>query len=417
MNKISYIIRREYLTRVRKKTFWILTFLLPVLYMMLIGITVFVQTRTGNDQQYIYITDPNHYFDTLQNEGNLSFVYLQEKQPEIEKMVLNNESYYLLKIPMGLDIDNPQGISMIYGKRSSNKVINSVNSIITERIRDLRIKKLGFEKKVIDQLNPIIKINIQKLGPAGYQKDDTDLKSAIAFIAGLLNYFFIFIYGSLVLRGVQEEKSSRIVEIIVSSVRPFELMLGKIIGIALVGLSQFLLWIILVIILSTIGFSLPNFAPGEGDMEIGKLISMVYSINLPFVLGIFMFYFIGGYLLYSSLFASIAAAVDNQSDIQQFMLPLSLPLILAFIFMQPVVEAPNSSLAFWFSIIPFTSPITMMCRIMFDIPVWELVLSMILLVGGFLGTTWISSRIYRIGILNYGNKVTYKDLWKWIGYK
>lgn len=231
-------------------------------------------------------------------------------------------------------------------------------------------------------------------------------------------------YGSLVLRGVQEEKSNRIIEIMVSAVRPFELMFGKIVGIALIGLTQFFLWILLtmifsVTIVSIVGSSGFNPLPDSGLDGIGieKILSLFEGINFLFIIGIFIFYFIGGYLLYSSLFASVAAAVDNQTDMQQFMLPISIPLIISIVFISFVTEAPHSSLSIWLSMIPFTSPIIMMGRIAFGVPVHELIISMVLLVLGFIFTTWLASKIYRVGILMYGKKVNYRELAKWIFYK
>ncbi|MFN5323709.1 MAG: ABC transporter permease, partial [Bacteroidota bacterium] len=256
-------------------------------------------------------------------------------------------------------------------------------------------------------------------------------------------YMSIFIYGTQVLRGVMEEKSNRIVEVIISSVKPFQLMLGKIVGIALVGLTQFLLWIVLTFTFSSVATSLfvdsnqieqqmqqqvtplgtpidkSSGVPTASQMETGveKVFDMVGSINFPLILGTFLFYFLGGYLLYASLFAAIGSAVDSDSDVQQFMLPVTIPMILSFVVAQNVMQSPDSTLAFWFSMIPLTSPIIMLVRVPFGVEAWELVLSMALLVGGFLFTTFLAGKIYRTGILLYGKKVTWKELGKWLFYK
>jgi len=244
------------------------------------------------------------------------------------------------------------------------------------------------------------------------------------------------------MRGITEEKTSRIVEVIISSVKPFQLMMGKIIGVALVGLTQFVLWILLTISLTSAATAILNrqlpedakeitqeMGKVQGQMPSGNMggsnvanpveevLGAVGSLNIPLILGCFLFYYLGGYLLYSALFGAVGAAVDNDADTQQFMLPITLPIIFSFVFAQFVLRDPDGSLAFWTSIIPFTSPIIMMVRIPFGVPAWELALSMTLLVLGFMGTTWLAARIYRVGILMYGKKVSYKELAKWIFYK
>ena len=229
-------------------------------------------------------------------------------------------------------------------------------------------------------------------------------------------------YGAMVMRGIIEEKTNRIIEVMISSVKPFQLMIGKIIGIALVGLTQFFFWLII----AAIGISLAPFLMESSSLiqnEINTVNSPINSLeifnNLPIyslVFG-FVFYFIAGYFLYGSLFASVGAAVDHETDSQQFMLPLTLPLILSFIMIQPIIDNPHGDLAYWFSMIPFTSPIIMMVRIPFGVPIFELALSMTILVIGIVSSIWLSSKIYRVGILMYGKKPSYKEVWKWIKYK
>lgn len=405
------------MTRVTKRTFWILTFLIPLMYVGLIGVSVYVQTEAGNEMQTVFVIDQSHLFDSLENTENVSFVYSNKMdEKNLEKSVLDDEKCHILTIPL-IDIDNPKGFSIMSSRKSSSKVVSSIENILSDRVRDARIHKLGLDNSIIKKLDPEIKINTTKISPKGYQSDNTTIASAIAFISGFLNYMFIFVYGSLVLRGVQEEKSNRIVEIIISSVRPFELMFGKIVGVALVGLTQFFIWVFFIAALTTATISMPGLISAGSDSGFMSIIGSLNDLNLPFLLGIFVFYFVFGYLLYSSMFASIAAAVDNQSDIQQFMLPVSIPLIISFIFVQPVVEDPQSSLAVWLSIIPFSSPMIMMARISFDVPAWQLITSMVSLVLTFVLVTWISAKIYRIGILTFGGKVSYKDLYKWLFYK
>ena len=271
----------------------------------------------------------------------------------------------------------------------------------------------------------------------------------LGYFAGFLIYFFVFLYGAMVMRGVIEEKTSRIVEVIVSSVKPFQLMLGKILGIALVGLTQFIAWVVLITLFVSVGmqvfgpdYSAENVAPQQEMVESVMsqqsinvsdvaeiqaenssdnfkdiLLSTVDSINFIVVLLSFLFYFIGGYLLYASLFAAIGSAVDSETDTQQFMMPVTIPLVIGLLVMINTIQNPDGAMAFWFSIIPFTSPIVMMARIPFGVPYWEVALSMSLLIITFLGATWFAAKIYRTGILMYGKKVSYGEIWKWIRYK
>jgi ABC-2 type transport system permease protein len=255
----------------------------------------------------------------------------------------------------------------------------------------------------------------------------------------MLIYLFIFLFGAQVMRGVMEEKINRVVEVIISSVRPFQLMMGKIIGVALVGLTQFLMWIVLISILSTLGMkflsgdkydsakvtaveeTFKSNAPTEAQTKFSQvdkaeISSLISTINVPVLVGMFVFYFLGGYLLYGALFAAIGGAVDSETDTQQFMLPISLPLVLGIMISQQVVVNPTGPIAFWFSIFPLTSPIVMMARIPFGVPYTDLILSVVCLIGGFIFTTWIAAKIYRTGILMYGKKITYKEIAKWLRY-
>jgi ABC-2 type transport system permease protein len=268
-----------------------------------------------------------------------------------------------------------------------------------------------------------------------------DLKRGVGYIAGFLIYIFIFFFGAQVMRGVIEEKTSRVIEVIITSVKPFQLMMGKIVGIALVGLTQFLAWIVLTIIIyqfSMMSFGNPQemintdqvtMAPGMMATELQDtqqisaspaIVDAINSIDLSFyfyLLGTFIIYFIFGYLLYAALFAAIGSAVDSETDTQQFMLPVTLPLVLSIIILVQAITNPEGQLVFWFSMIPFTSPVVMMARIPFNPPVAEIILSMGILVLTFLAMTWLAGKIYRTGILMYGKKVNYRELIKWLRYK
>jgi ABC-2 type transport system permease protein len=281
-----------------------------------------------------------------------------------------------------------------------------------------------------------INVNTIKLGESGEaKKSSTEIGMVLGYIFGFVIYMFILLYGQMVMQGVMEEKQSRIVEVIISSVKPFELMMGKIIGIAMVGLTQLFIWIILgVAIISGARGMMPaaqhagsaqeiiaqSAAQANAPAELDKMqdiLSMMGSVNFPLIIGCFIFFFIGGYLLYSSLFAAVGSAVDAQEDAQQFMMPIMMPIILAILVMMSAIKNPEGPVAFWFSMIPFTSPVVMMARIPFGVPYWQLGLSMVLLIATFVAMVWAAGKIYRTGILMYGKKASWKELGKWLTYK
>jgi ABC-2 type transport system permease protein len=298
---------------------------------------------------------------------------------------------------------------------------------LEQKAYEQKLRLEGVDPEVVKRAETNARLSSVLIGEEGEEENSArEFKMILGLFAGYLIYMFVFLYATQIMRGVIEEKTSRIVEVIISSVKPMQLMLGKIIGIAGVGFLQFVIWVGLTAALyvglsATLladAFNPETIAQMQAQPEAGgmatEVLSALQSINYPLVLTSFLFYFIGGYLLYGALFAAVGSAVDAESDTQQFMLPLTLPLILALLVSMRIMESPDSPLAFWFSIIPFTSPVVMMVRIPFGVPMWELGLSMVLLVVGFLGTTWLASRIYRIGILSYGKKASFKDLWKWL---
>ena len=438
MNKILLIIQREYLSRVRKKTFIILTLLAPVLMAGFMAIIAYVSTLENDELRNIMVKDASGKFEnSLKNSKNLEFTFVNELDIEKAKKVFSEGAYYaLLSIP-----ENPEkgDIELISENQVDLSTKSYINNRIEEKIRSDKLKEIGVDAKTIDAINPDVHIRTIKLKQDGSEElSSTEAALAIGYIAAFLIYMFIFIYGAMVMRGVIEEKTNRVVEILISSVKPFQLMMGKIVGIALVALTQFVLWLVLGFFIITAGQS---FVGGQSSPDTkqlteqmvqnpdvaGKLQNMesdnqIFNdvmravLNLPIMLIIFafIFYFIGGYLLYASLFAAIGGAVDNEADTQQFMLPLTLPLILSLVLAQAIIQNPEGPVAFWFSIVPLTSPVIMMLRIPYGVPAWELILSMALLAATFVGSTWVAAKIYRIGILVYGKKFSYKDLWKWI---
>ncbi len=427
MNKILLIIRREYFTRIRNKSFIILTLVAPLFYVALIGVSVLGSTF-GKDQKTISVFDPSQTLrGALKNTDLMKFEFLPLITPSADTAQMKEANPYLLMVPAQLDIFKPEGMVLIADKKVGVGTEGEVEAALADAIRTRRMVALRISRGTVDSLRTTVKINTRVYSDRGAEEASSGATSAAAGIGGFLIYIFIFLYGGLVLRGVQEEKQNRVVEVIVSSVRPFQLMMGKIIGVALVGLTQFVLWIVLTLALSTVfgaamspgsamGMGGGMASPGAGADAYQSVSSAFGTINWVELAGWFLFYFLGGYLLYASFFAAFAASVDNQSDIYQFMFPISLPVIIAITLIPAVIDSPDSSLAFWLSVIPLTAPISMMARIPFGVPLWQLLLSAGLLAITFVGAVWLAGRIYRVGILMYGKKITIRELSKWVFY-
>ena len=420
MNKTFLIIKREFLVRVKKKSFIIMTLLAPIL---MAGLIVAPVLLTDNDNQKRLIAvfeDNSSYSDKLEDSENISFNLVDQSEAAKFKKDINTSPFYaLLEIyDSNFTIFSSQQISLNLRK----SITNQLENIIEKE----KLKNSGIDIKLIESAKTKINIETKIIDDEGETTSSSaEASMGIGFITGILIYMFIFMYGTMVMRGVIEEKTNRIVEIIISSVKPFQLMIGKILGVALVGLTQFLLWIILTIIVSTFAEILfidtdeivKNMNQPNESVLIGELVKLTGGIDLVTIFVSFIFYFLFGYLMYSSLFAAVGSAVDAEADTQQFMLPITMPLILSFILIQPVMDNPDGLLAFWLSMIPLTSPIIMMVRLPFGVENWEILISMSFLILGFIFTTGLAAKIYRTGILMYGKKITYKELWKWISYK
>ena len=444
MGKISLILKREYLTRVKKKSFLIMTIVGPILMAALIIVPVIMTKMEGEEMKVVAVVDKSYSFNkTIPETDFLKFAYLPAANLEDLKKNMSKSDYYaILFIPDNV-LDSR--VTQLYSnKQPSMSVKMHITNAIEKEIETMKLAASGIDKSVLESIKTNIDIQTIKWTEDGKEEQsNTELLMAVGFVSGFLIYFFIFMYGAQVMRGVIEEKTNRIVEVIISSVKPFQLMVGKIIGVAMVGLTQFLLWMILtfaiVTIAQTILFSdqimatsqqmqasgmlsaggIQKVAPiaNEDMTDAASLFASLQSINFGLMIGSFLFFFIFGYLLYAALFAAIGSAVDNEADTQQFMMPVTIPLILSLVMVQTVIQNPEGPIAFWMSIIPFTSPIIMMVRIPFGVSAWEIALSMTLLVLTFIFTTWLAGKIYRTGILMYGKKVNYKELWKWLRYK
>jgi ABC-2 type transport system permease protein len=436
--KILLIIQREFLSRVKKKSFLIMTILGPVLMAGVI-LSRFWLEMIPEEPQTIAIVDETKLFSgkLIENEG-VKFEFLNKEIILAKKDFYTIDNNILLYIPS--NILQGQAIQVYYKKQPSLEIVSYIQSQVNTKLQDFKLLASGIDQEKLAQTKTKVKVLSTKVAESGEEEtSNSALKIIIGFLGGFLIYLFVFLYGSQVMRGVIEEKSNRIIEVIISSVKPFELMMGKIIGIACVGLLQFLLWVILTFGFSSLAMNFfasknynaktveqtfksnssvqQNISEPEIDISASETLQSLAKIDFVLIISLFIFYFLGGYLLYGALFAAIGAAVDNEADTQQFILPITAPLIIAFIAAQVVIKDPESQMAFWFSIIPFTSPVVMMVRIPFGIPIWQVGLSMILLVAGFIFTTWFAAKIYRTGILMYGKKPTFKELSKWLFYK
>jgi len=439
MRNIYLVIKREYLVRVKKKSFLVMTLLGPLLFVGFYAAVIWVAMGSV-DTKTVQVLDESGLFQKkFKDSETLKFVFTDKSIDSAKAAFTASDANALVYIP-GNVIKSPKSVRIYAAKNVSMDLKSEIEKVIEKEIEDIKLAEAGITHKILEDSRVNVNSETISLSEEGEKTSSSGAATVIGGICAFLIYMSVFIYGTQVMRGITEEKTSRIVEVIISSVKPFQLMLGKIIGVALVGLTQFVLWILLTTALTSgasavIGSQMskdpaqmaqemqkaqmPNQDMPGGNVEnpVTEILGAVSSLNIPLILGCFLFYYLGGYLLYSALFGAVGAAVDNDADTQQFMLPITLPIIFSFVFAQFVLRDPDGTLAFWTSIIPFTSPIIMMVRIPFGVPAWEIALSMVLLILGFMGTTWIAARIYRVGILMYGKKVSYKELVKWIFYK
>ena len=424
MNKLFLVIKREYLSRVRKKSFIFMTLLTPFLLVGLFVVPTLVALNNESTYKVAIIDDNNFEQLILKSTSSLHFQKLKNVDFFDNKIILLDSYDFIVHVPkVDSFIEIESKIAMYSKNQISLTNKSNLENQIENSIKNDNLIKKGINPEHIKQAESNISIDTYVVDISGKEeKGSSEASYGIGMICGFLIYIFIFSYGTMVMRSVVEEKTNRIVEIIVSSIKPFQLMLGKILSIALVGLTQFFLWIVLalsllLIINGVVGSTGPSSISNDDLQLIDELSSSISNLPIQTLAFSFILYFIGGYLLYGSLFAAIGSASDQETDSQQFILPITIPLILSFIFVQLVVDSPHSGLAYILSMVPFTSPIIMMARIPFGVPTYEIVLSISLLIIGFIASTWIAAKIYRVGILMYGKKITYKELWKWLNYK
>ncbi len=438
MDKIKLIIWREFITRVRKPSFLIMTLLGPVLVAGGILLTMYIAS-TESTTHHVLVIDPEGVIGTrLKDTEDVKFLIDGQNWTDSAFKA----SPYTVRVNLLPNVLNVPQADLYYKTLPSEFAMSTIRNELEKAIELAKLRDANIDKEAYDRVRKPLdlkKFDIEEVNTQSFAQE----RALIGFFFGYFMFIFIFMYGVQVMRGVMEEKQNRIVEVLISSVKPFQLMMGKIIGIALVGLIQFVLWIIITTTMLGAGTAaiasnkfdakqlaeqgvtadvqaqLEKAQGGQGasfDQE--ELLGPLRQLNIPLILGVFLFYFIGGYLMYSSLLAAIGSAVDSETDTQQFMFPVTIPMVAAIIIAQMAVYNPESPAVFWSSIIPLTSPIVMMVRVaMGSAPAWQLLLSMVLLVATFIGTTWLAGRIYRTGILMYGKKVSWKEMGKWLFYK
>ena len=420
MRKIWLIIKREYLVRVRKKSFIVMTVVGPLLMALLLIAPTYLANESQEIRTIAIEEDGFEFSNQIKDTEFLHFSKIPSEEASLLKKNFKESAYYAL-----LHIEK-ENFTLYSNQQISLSVSNDIENQLEKIIKHQKLKAAGIDLNILTQAETIVNISTKIITEDGSTTNSqAEASMGIGFICGILIYMFIFMYGTMVMRGVIEEKTSRIVEVIISSVKPFQLMMGKILGVALVGLTQFVLWILLTFVIATIAeflFMDISSLANEENLEkhsiiLSEINNLTGGINLLQIFISFIFYFLAGYLMYSALFAAVGSAVDAEADTQQFVLPITIPLLLSFILIQPIMENPDGMLAFWMSIIPFTSPVIMMVRLPFGVANWELALSAGILILSFITTTWLAGRIYRTGILMYGKKASYKELWKWLSYK
>lgn len=449
MAKITTIINREYITRVRKKSFIIMTLLAPLLFAAMVLVPVLIMGNDDKDFKKIAVIEDGSdlFLNVIPDRQDVEFEYLGDVDVNQLKSSYEEAGYYGVLYISPVVVNVPNAVQLISSKQPPLDLIQHIERSLEKKIESDKLAQYNIEN--LDQILKSVKTDVSiqtiKIDDKGEAREtSTGIAMGLAYGGALMMYMIVLLFGVQVMRGVFEEKNSRIVEVIISSVKPFQLMMGKIIGIALVGLTQFIIWIVLTagIIFIAKSVILPGDAQQmsqvmaqsvmeQGNMpatdmpvnispdnaEFAKLLNSFLNVPWGLIITSFILYFIFGYLLYASIFAAVGSAVDSESDTQQFMFPIMLPIILGLFVAMGTMENPESSLSFWFSMIPFTSPIVMMARIPFEVPIWEVVLSISILAATFVGMVYLSGKIYRVGILMYGKKISYKEMWKWIRYK
>ncbi len=442
MDKLWLIIKREYLTRVQKRSFIIATILTPLAFGLFFIVVGYIFTYEGDKGLKVAVIDDAKVLNaTLADDKKVYFQFPKEELKVLIDNYENNNFDGILHVPALKDMNTKKHTIYFYSdKQMSLDVSNVIQRRVRKSIKDYKIEAFGLDKKELASLDTKITVD-----PKPINESDEDTSEFASIIAagiggamGVIMYMTVFIYGMMVMRSVMEEKVNRIVEVMISTVKPFQLMMGKIIGVGAVGLTQVAIWAVLIPLISILvnlvfGFDPQEMNAGAGqamggaaqqldinDMEFmfGKIMTELRAQNWWMIIPLFLFYFLGGYFLYASLFAAVGSAMgDDLGEGQALTIPITIPVVIAFYIMFVAVRAPNSNLAIWSSIFPLFSPIVMPSRLAFDPPMWQLLLSIFTLAASSIFFVWLSARIYRVGILMYGKKITFRELGKWIFYK
>ena len=434
MNKLGLIIAREYMSIVGRKSFILLTLGMPLLFIIIMAVPIglaYLNDKGSDTQKIAVIDETGRYAAALKSDDMYNFVAIKGDT------VTNAREFYdkangsldaIIIIPR--DVDSTGVVNIFSEGTITPALVSSVRNVLSDTIETAHLTTMGIPniQEMVEKAHVDVDVRSIKWSETGdEQESSTEAAMGLGLMLSIFTYMFVLMYGAMIMNSVIEEKTNRIVEVVVSSCRPFQLMLGKIIGVGLVGLTQMLIWIVLLVVVAMVAgsvFGMGNLSPDAvspealasakdmGAME--AIVRETLSINyIPIIVG-FILYFIGGYLLYSSLFAGLGSAVDQASDSSQFTTPVILVMLIAFYAGMACMQNPSGPTAVWCSIIPFTSPVVMMIRLPFGVPFWQLALSLGLLFGTAIGITWLAARIYRRGILHYGQKASFKDLFKWI---
>lgn len=436
MKKIFIIIQREYLTRVKRKSFIITTLLAPLGFFALIAGSVFISTVSQGRTDVVIVDDSGLFKDISIPDAEDQTVYFHHAEQKYEELALElvkenkSEKKYtaIIHIPANYNINTPNNpvISYQYTERPGMTKKQFINQSMNRAVDKLRMKMLNISPEVQEQMQSKLQIDFSSLDNESEKKGYTEAAGIVGMIMGFAIYISLFFYGTMIMKGVMEEKTSRIVEVLTSSVKPFQLLMGKIIGVGAVGLTQFILWIVLmfgvnliagIVFGATFSPTSPAVQSSNADLDIDEMQTIIANIStLPFtqIAVLFPLYFLGGFLLYGSLFAAVGAAMGEDGDQQSLMVPITIPIVLSIFIAINIINNPDSALGFWGSIIPLTSPVVMSALLPFNPVWWQILLSIVLLISGFVLTTYIAAKIYRTGILMYGKKITLKEMGKWV---
>jgi ABC-2 type transport system permease protein len=443
MSKIAIIAGREFNERVRKKSFIFTTILMPILMVGIMFVPALMMNIQSDEAKEILVVDQSGLIaERLEDSSTIDFTPSDKTLEELTTQQGESNPFGILII--GSDVaTNPSNVQLLTYESSTINIESAISDQIASIIESEKLKAYNIDDidAILAEIQTNVTLKVKQLDESGETQDSSSmLNIALAYIFGFLIYMFVFLYGNMVMQGVIEEKSNKVMEVMVSSVRPFQLMMGKILGIASVAVTQFVIWVIFILVVGGAAINLmgldemmaaagsaaamdPMAMAGAAQMPAvdSEMVSILATITNPAyllrILGGFLIYFIGGYLLYAAMFAAVGSAVDNEKDTNNLQLPITVPLILALFVMMSAMQEPNGPLAFWFSMIPFTSPIVMMVRLPYGVPGWELALSIGLLVATFVAIVLLAGKIYRVGVFMYGKKPSFKELLKWMRYK